>query len=420
MRRLCGVLLVFVLALCLAACTGGEARPESAQPLPQPEPTVPVLPPQPAPEPEPEPLAPPTLPGRIAIITDNWHDSEEYLSATSLVEEHGAENIVHLIWPGWRESEIITLAEYIAKDSEIRVVIVNHSRSGIHILASTLRELRDDIFIIYAQFAPHPDSDAFDYAGLIITADMQEVWRQTPAQARALGADTLVLFAPDPELLGFREGELEGRLLWRARAEEAGLNFVEALYGDLGDSPGISEFIGYVLPGLVEEHGNDLVFVGLSSERLLWHPLGMGAIYVAPQAHPAPSPYFLAGHFRYLASDWLREVGRAEFIAKENLARIIEETRSVLEEVGLLGRVSTWPVSTRSMFTYAAVEYAIMWMSGELPEEGVGSEALRQIMVDFIARYAAEPEWGVALTPLEYEGTVYPHYLLVFLDFMTY
>ena len=400
---------------------------------------------EPKPEQEPEPpvepvLGPPTLPGRIAIVTDdggNW-PSEQYLSVVSLIERHGAENIVHLNWPRWRradrycDSRLLSFAQSIADDPEIRVLIVNPVRSRADRLIYALREQRSDIFIIYIEH-PLRNIDWEDYADsvyladLILNADMREVHRRTPMQARELGADTLVLFGTYPGDLIYRndagaDAILEERHIWRTQSEAAGLNFVEVLSRWYEAPQCMSDLARYMeerIGPAIAEHGRDIVFVGLCPERLFWVFLSSGTIYPAPLAeYFGLGPYSIAREFSQRPA--LEELSREEFFAKENLALVIEETRRGLDGRGLLGRVSTWPVSTRSMFTYAAVEYAIMWMNGEAPEDEIDTQALERIMVDFIAQYADKPEWGVAITPLSHDGVVHSNYLLVFLDFMTY
>lgn len=389
------------------------------------------------PEPPDEPVSiPPTLPGRIAIITEDgggWH-SEQYLSAVSLVKSHGAENIVHFAGLLWRYADRhcdLRLTEFvrrIAEDFEIRVLIVNPVCYNTDRMVSILRELRSDIFIIYIE---HPTRfighDAFSnsayLADLVLNANTREVSRATPMQARRLGADTLIFFGTYPGDLIDADAILEKRRMWRTESEKAGLNFVE-VFSRYYESPQCGSHLAHyiserVLPA-IEEYGNNTVLVGICAERLFWTFLSHGTIYPAPLSDFfLPSPHFIANNIHWLmpASE---ELSREEFFAKENLTRIIQETREVLEEKGLLGRVSTWPVSTRSMFAYAAVEYGIMWMNGEVPQEDICIRALEQIMVDFIAQYAGKKDWGVAITPFSHDGIVHSNFLLVFLDFMIY
>lgn len=367
----------------------------------------------------------PELPGKIAIITDEWNWNGSYTSAVSLVEKYGAENVIHLTWSGWRDSEMLSFVELIAQDPEIKVLIINPACFETDQIVSLLREQRKDIFIIYVEYAILIDSDDFtnsvSMANLILNANMHEVNRTIPMQAQKLGTETIISFSIDPNSYSYPYGfydSLEEYHMMRAISEEIGLNFVEVFRGEYEIQCGssLSGYIERTLPGLIEKYGNDIVLVGLCSERLLWYSLSQGLIYPSSQTF-LPSPYFIAQNLSIPA---LIEMEREEFFRKDNLAFIIGETRKELEERNLLGRISTWPVSTCYMFAYVAVKYSIMWMNNEVPQEGIDIEVIEQIMVDFIAESTGEYEWGVGLVPLSHNSIVYPNYLLVFLDFMTY
>ena len=86
----------------------------------------------------------------------------------------------------------------------------------------------------------------------------------------------------------------------------------------------------------------------------------------------------------------------------------------------MIGRIASWPVSHHSMFAHAVVEYGIMWLNDEVPQEYIDAEALRKIMIEFIAEFTGRQNLGVNLTPLHQDGIIYPNHILVFLDFMIY
>ena len=103
-----------------------------------------------------------------------------------------------------------------------------------------------------------------------------------------------------------------------------------------------------------------------------------------------------------------------------NLEFVIDEIRKFLDEEDMRGRISTEPVLASTMFKYAALEYGIKWMYGEVSGDDIDLVILERIMVDFIARYSGEEGLGVSLSLREKDGSVYSHYILVDMDFIVY
>ena len=381
----------------------------------------------------------PQVPGRIAILTEpfGWGGvGWEWFSANWLYEMHGGEMIVHdSRWGGSRGSMYVA-AEEIINDPEIKVIIINSAPRGVNYFISKIREQRSDIFIVYIEY----DSDNYcDYpyislnfsesvgmADLILNIDMFGMYRNLPIQAQALGADTLAFFYID----GWDDNSdwaahsyfYDERAIMREISEEIGLRFVEVARGPFCIQCGGSDYMyrrENVLP-LIDSYGRDIVFVGLGGPRMLAMALLEGIIYLPSymRSSPARLVWDMREYVRVPAA--FVNASNEELSNKNHLEFIIYGLRYALDEHGMLGRVSTWPVSASTLLTYAAVEYGIKWMNGDVPQDGIDIELLQLIMTEFIAEYSGEYGLGVHLTQREREGIVYDNYVLVFMDFMTY
>jgi len=393
----------------------------------------------PEPEPPEEVLLESPAMGRIAILTEpfGWGGvGWEWYSANWLYEMHSAEMIVpDSRWGGSRGSMYVA-AEEIINDPEIKVIIINSAPRGVNYFISKIREQRSDIFIVYIEY----DSDNYcDYpyislnfsesvgmADLILNIDMLEMYRSLPVQAQALGAETLVFFYidgwDDNSYWTGRSYFYDERAIMREMSDEIGLCFVEVARSPecIGCNSDFFMYLQYNVPRLIENYGRDIAFLGLRGARVFTTSAREGVIYLS--SYRQSSPARLARDMReyMLIPSSLLGVGNETLSDKNNLTSIIEELRNALDEHGMQGRVSTWPVSASTLLTYAAVEYGIMWMNGDVPQYGVDMEILQRIMAGFIAEYSGEYGLGVHLSQRTRDGNVYENYVLVFMDFMTY
>ena len=91
---------------------------------------------------------------------------------------------------------------------------------------------------------------------------------------------------------------------------------------------------------------------------------------------------------------------------------VIEQTTKIIEDAGLGGRFSTWPVPAAMMSTIAGAEYAIKWIEGETNGK-VDLEVLQQCMADYAGM-------SIELNPYVENEVTYDNYLLFLVDFLTY
>jgi hypothetical protein len=241
-------------------------------------------------------------------------------------------------------------------------------------------------------------------------------------QAQKLGAKVFVYYS-FPSRMSIPRVSKQHDLI-RQTCEEIGIKFVDALCLDSIDI-GVAKAQQFILedvPKMVAKYGQDTAF--FSDACAMQMPLiravvETGAIYPQPCCpsfyHGFPAALSLSG-FSYdgfgsisASIDDPRLLAELEF-----MPAVISETAQILKDKGALGRLSTWPAPVNMLMANAGAEYAIKWLNGEVPREGIDLDVLKQCMVDyagvecFIRPYVDE------------DGTEYPNYLLVRQDYLTF
>jgi len=379
------------------------------------------------------------LPGKIAIITNQLQTSSNPAQAcnwiTKLLERHGSDNVLVYTWPRRHRNstarETIALIETIANNPEIRVLIISPAWQGTDYIVSILRETREDIFVIYLEYnitdqEQQSEDSPFQYntlayasanANLILDLDVDAMTRALPEKAWALGARTLVFFY-DSYRWEWDEEEFE-EAYWhrfmREKSGEIGLTFVEVdINGEIQCGSSFAMFMAEVIPPLIEAHGTDTVLFGLDNERVFWDWLQHSFIYI-----PMPHNWFEPDPINLATGLQISEFSAHFTDDMPDIPHLIDEIRQELDERGLLGRIVSVPISSNLLVSLAATEYSIKWIHQEVPNEGIDTNALEQIMIGIIEEYTGITNHGVTLTGFN-QGHIYENYILVTLDWFTY
>lgn len=381
MKKVLCILMVLAMALFMVACNEPAGTPDDGD----------------------------TTGGKIAIITNTVsQNEEEYRSAQAMVEKYGEDKILHELWPDnfmTEQEQMISVVSKIAADPDVKVLIINQAVPGTNAAVDKFLEVRekDDVLIVYATPQENP-ADIAQRADIILQPDELAMGTEIPKQALKQGAKVFVHYSFPRHmsivLLSSR------RDLMRQTCEEIGLEFVEATAPDpTGDSgvTGAQQFILEDVPKMVEKYGKDTAFFSTNCAMqipLIKASFEQGAIYPQPCC---PSPYhgFPAALGVEVPDDL---VG--------GLQDVIDQTTAIIEEAGLGGRFSTWPVPAAMMSTIASTEYAVKWLNGETDGK-VDQAALEACMSD----YAGMP---ITLNPYVESGVTYGNYYLFLMDFLTY
>jgi len=327
---------------------------------------------------------------QIAVVLDmrfaTFNPWRERDWVAELKHRHGQENVVVYSLPEFSQS-IAAIAE------SYDIVIIRHANADY----GRLREKRDDIFIILIE----PQEGFGSNADLVLSVDRLGMQRAFPAQARAMGAETLVYFY-DSSIWEWDENaeseEAYLRRMMREESEAAGLLFVEVdIKGAIQCGSSHAMFLSETLPLLLEEHGSDIVFFDLDNERTFWMWLGSDFIYL-PMAKSwfEPNPIDIALELALVTGS---AYPNENF---NDIAYLIEGIRNVVNERNQSGRVASMPISTRFLFPIAAVEYAMQ-----------REYSLEQVMVNLIAEYTGVQNHGVILMANE-------NHVMVLLDWLVY
>lgn len=351
--------------------------------------------------------------GKVAIVTNTLsQNEEEYRSAQQMVAKYGEEKIVHVLWPDnfmAEQEQMVSIVAKIASDPEIKALIINQAVPGTNAAVDKLLETRDDVFIVYCTPQENPP-DVSSRADLILQPDELKMGDNIPIQAQKLGAKTFVHYSfprhMSQVLLSTR------RELMKAKCAELGIEFVDATAPDpTGDSgvTGAQQFILEDVPKMIAQYGKDTAF--FSTNCAMQIPLikavsDAGGIYPQPCC---PSPYH--GFPTALGIE-------SGDYSENSMENVISQTAVKLQEKGVLGRFSTWPVPVSMMDTVASTEYAIKWMAGEIADKNtIDLKVLEQCMADYakvsvVTSPYAETANGNTVT--------YDNYRLILMDFLTY
>ncbi|MCL1975601.1 MAG: DUF3798 domain-containing protein [Firmicutes bacterium] len=423
---LLGLCLVFALAACTQPTTAPDTNPVAPTPTTPTTPTAPVTPDTPA--------VTEAFPGKIAIITnDVTQNEEEYRSAQQMVAKYGEEKVVHKIWPVKFPEEgeqMIRIVQQIAADPEVKALIINQCVQNSMAAVDKLLETRSDMFLVAIQPTENPPDIAKRF-NLILNADEIMMGDAMPIQAQKMGAKTFVhLSFPrhmSYALISARYGML------KENCEKLGMDFVTYTVpdptGDIGMA-GAQQVMLEEIPKLVAQYGEDTAFFctncGLQVP-LIKATVDAHGIYVQPCC---PSPFhgfplalgLVSGTFGKVAEgEEVDEQSVFDAVGTENtIQKIVAQTIEKLSEKNMLGRVSTWPVPVAMMNTVASAEYAIKWINGEVPKDGIDKDALEQCMFDYTGVKCNIRTLGTHPIDADVADGAYPNWFFVMMDYLTY
>lgn len=344
--------------------------------------------------------------GKVAIITSTVSASEEeYRSAEDMAKKYG-DRVVHVTWPenaAKEQEQMITVLTKLGADKDVKAIVINQAMPGTNAAVDKLRELRDDILVIYCNFSENPP-DVAKRADVALLGDNMRVGAVYPDQAKKLGAKTIVYYS-FPRHLSLSIFSVN-RDLMKARSEELGIEFVEVTAPDpTGDAgiPGTQQFILEDVPKKVAEYGPDTAFYATNCAMqipLIQKAVELKAIYVLPCC---PSPFH--GYPIALGIDLPTE-------KKGDIEYVVNATREKLKEAGVQGRFSNFPVPGAYMLTVTGIEYAIKYLDGETDGK-FDQDVIKEIMENYA---------GVEMSfrKMEDAGKTYDNVLLYLQSFITY
>jgi len=344
-----------------------------------------------------------------------------YDSALHVQGKYGEDKVEILSWPFsyLNENEEMTeILRNIADDPDVKVLVINYAVINTNASVDALLEKRDDIFIAYCDPAENPP-EVSKRAHLVLNENGMLRGELIVMQAKALGAKVFAHYSfprhmAVPTLSQRRD-------IMKDACEREGLTFVDLTSLDPTDDGGIpaaQQFILEDVPRQVARLGKDTAFFATNCAMqvpLIIKIVEEGAIYPEPCC---PSPYH--GFVPALGIPDRRFLDDEGWPATALPSEIIADTRSVLAERNMTGRMSVAALPPEMLFTYIAVEYGIKWMNGEVPKEGVDTEVLEQLIAESIVEYAGEEVPPGTVYPLSFMGRTYWNFMMVTVGYVTY
>jgi len=347
--------------------------------------------------------------GKVALVTSTLdQNEEEYRSAQLMVAKYG-DRIIHVTWPARfmeEQEQMISVVAKIAADPDVKAIVFNQSVPGTNAAVDKLLETRKDIFIVYCTPQENPP-DVAKRANVVLIPNELEMGNTVPVQAKKLGAKVFVHYSfprhmSQVLLAGRRE-------ILKKKCAEIGLEFVDATAPDpMGDAgvTGAQQFILEDVPKMVAKYGKDTAFFSTNCSMqipLIKAVVETKAIYPQPCC---PSPFHGFPAALGIQSDPNNP---------DNLQHVIAETRKIVKEKGVEGRLSTWPVPAAMMFTVGSAEYAMRMINGETNLRILDKEVLDQCL----SEYAKVPVSTVPYVDTA-SGTEYQNFLFALMGFLDY
>lgn len=395
MKKFLSMLLVFALALSLAAC-GGSAPAE--------EPATDDAAATAATEaPAEEPAADDNW--KIAIMTGTvTQNEEEYRAAQRVVEKYGEEHVLLMTYPvKFMDEQETTIANVVsmASDPDVKALIFVQAIPGASAAIDKAREVNPDLLVIAGVPGENP-ADIAARADIVLALDELEMGRTIPEQAQKQGAEVFVHYS-FPRHMSYALLAARRDLL-KENCERLGIEFVDATALDpTGDAglAGAQQFILEDTPRMIEKYGKNTAF--FSTNCGLQIPLIKkvaegGAIYPQPCC---PSP------FHGFPSAFGIEVPDDK---QGDIDYMVDEIQAYLADVDMTGRMSTWPVPCSMMFIEASADYAKDYIDGQ-----TDGKFDREALSNHFAEYAGVP---IEMNSLVDGSETYDNYLMVLLGFL--
>jgi len=352
------------------------------------------------------------FPGKIAVITSSlMRNNETFHSAKHLIMKYGPEKIIHDTWPeNFRveKARMIHMAEKLAGDSEVRGLIINQALPGTNDAVARLRELRDDIFVVYCTVVHEAVPEASALANLILTNDELGMGRELVDQAKKQGAKTLIHYSLTRHMAIRLYSDRYS--LIEQECEKEGLQLVGVIALDpVDDHDAARQFILEDVPRMVALYGEDTAFFCTNctlQAPLIRAVIDNHAIYPLPCC---PSPYH--GFPEAMGIDTGEDLA--------DLTYVVTEACRIAAEKNMTDRLSTWPVSTSMMYTSTGAEYAIKWINDEVPKTSIDNDVLRNCMKAYVKDVVGE-ESNVYMKSYSENGAAYENFKLILMSYLDF
>lgn len=345
---------------------------------------------------------------KIAVMYQDASQGEEPTRAFEQLKSKYGDMVVGSSFPANEQEVLISTALGLVADQNVKALLIFQEPAGSSAAVKACRDVRPDVLYMGGVVSEDPDvvEDAFD---VVVDPAKFNMGASIIKQAKAMGAETFVHYSFPRHMA--MESLAQRRDLMRETCEAEGIQFVDVTSPDpLSDAgvTGTQQFILEDIPKEVEKYGKNTAFFGTNTammDVMVKAVVESGAL-LPSTCDPSPFQGFTSGLSIDIPEDKSSDPQYA-----------VEQIRAKLAEMGMTGRLSTWPLSSSMLYFQSIFEYAKQYAEGSITEK-VDVDALTGIMSQ-LANEMSGMECSVYLTPWEANGKTYSHLLGFEMDFVT-
>ncbi|MDL2214368.1 DUF3798 domain-containing protein [Clostridia bacterium OttesenSCG-928-O13] len=342
---------------------------------------------------------------KIGIITGTVSQGEEeFQAAQQMIEKYGADKIITATYPDKFNDEVETTISQVMGLAEqgAKAIVFCQAVPGAIASIEKCRETYPDMLFVTGVVQETP-SEVSAVADVCMLVDEIGMGTTVIEQAAKMGAKTFIHYS-FPRHLGM-ETIARRRELFMQTCEANGIEYVDVTAPDPTGDAGVSgaqQFIIEDVPRELEKYGKDTAFFSTNcsmQEPLIREVINNGGIY--PQ-QCCPSPYH--GFPAALNIETQGHEGDVQYM--------LDQIQAKVEEAGMTGRVSTWPLPVNMLMIEAGTDYAVRWCEGEFTDRFDDAEIRKSIA-------AVAKEYGATETLSLYDdnGTELENFYMILCTF---
>ena len=345
---------------------------------------------------------------KIAIMYTDASQGEEPTRAYEQLKAEYGDMVVGSSFPANEQEVLVSTALGLVADTSVKALLIFQEPAGSAAAVKACREVRPDVLYLAATVAEDPDvvEEAFD---IIIDPAKIPMGESIIKLAKEMGAETFVHYSFPRHMA--MESLAQRHDVMQQTCEELGIEFVDATSPDPMSDAGVTgtqQFILEDIPKKVEQYGENTAVFGTNTammDVMVKAVIESGGL-LPSTCDPSPFQGFTSGLSIEIPEDKSSDPQYA-----------VEQIKAKLAELGMTGRLATWPVSSSMLYYHSIFEYAKQYAEGTITEK-VDIDAMTQIL-DTVADEMAGMDCNVYLNPWEANGKTYSHLMGFEMDFIT-
>lgn len=342
---------------------------------------------------------------KIGIITGTVSQGEEeFQAAQEMIKKYGADRIITATYPDKFNDEVeTTIAQVVSlADQGAQAIVFCQAVPGTIAAIEKVHETYPDVLFVTGVVQEAP-AEVAAVADVCLLVDEIGMGSSIIEQAAKQGATTFIHYS-FPRHLGMETIARRRELLMQS-CESLGIKYVDVTAPDPTGDAGVSgaqQFIIEDVPRQIKLYGEDTAFFSTNcamQEPLIRSVMELRGIF--PQ-QCCPSPYHA-----FPAALNVSTAGH-----EGDVAYMLDQIQDKVDEAGMNGRVSTWPLPVNMLMIEAGTDYAVRWCQGEFTDRFDDAE-IRKSINTVAAKYNAVTE----LSLYNDNGTELKNFYMILCDY---